>query len=639
MLKTFLPLFVMTFFICLFIVLMQFLWKYIDDLVGKGLDIEVLGELFFYAALTLIPLALPLSLLLASLMVFGNLGEHLELTAMKSSGISLLRVMSPLIVIVSIVSVAAFFFQNDVLPKAQVKMWTLLFSARQKSPELDIPEGAFYDGIDGYNLFVKQKNKDTGELYHIMIYDVSDGNGYANILLADSAKLSFTENKKHLFLQLFTGEEFEDLKDNRPMASANNMLYRRESFHDKSILIPFDANFNRLSDQNMRNQYVGKNIAELRHTIDSVSCRIDSAGTHVSEQMKEEPLFGVTTRHYVYKNNVRTLEVTKLPAVKHVVDIDSVFNAASVDKKRAYVAAAMAHAYQMQQQYEFMGFSMQEDYVTVRRHQIEMQKKFTLSLACLIFFFIGAPLGAIIRKGGLGAPLVISVILFIIYYVIDNSGYKMARDGRWEVWQGIWLSSAVLLPLGIFLTYKAINDSAVLNPDAYRKFFKRITGTHVTRHVDMKEVVIDNVVPDEAIRRLNLVKDSCGDFLKRYSRRQSYVDYWMHGYDKALLRSLSSSLEDTVDYLSNSRNQLVINKLMDFPVIRQLLSYHPTNYPKVGMAFVAVFPVGFPFYIIGVRHQRNLRRDLRSVISVCNELIGIYSDFDKYAAYNRNRDD
>ena len=203
----------MTFFICLFIVLMQFLWRYIDDLVGKGLDVAVIAELFFYAALTMVPLALPLAILLASLMAFGNLGEHLELTAMKSAGVSLIKVMSPLIIFLAFVSVGAFFFQNDVLPKAQVKMWSLLFSMRQKSPELDIPEGAFYDQIEGYNLYVKQKDRETGMLYGMMIYDVSNGYGYANIIVSDSGKLSMTTDKKHLVLQLFSGESFEDLKD------------------------------------------------------------------------------------------------------------------------------------------------------------------------------------------------------------------------------------------------------------------------------------------------------------------------------------------------------------------------------------------------------------------------------------------
>ena len=275
-LQSFLPLFTMTFFIVLFIVLMQFLWKYIDDLVGKGLEISVIAELFFYAAVSMVPMSLPLAILLASLMTFGNLGEKFELTAMKASGISLIRVMAPLIVFISATAVGAFFFQNNVLPHAQVKMWTLLFSIKQKSPELEIPEGVFYTEITGYNLLVQKKNHDTGMLYDVMIYDVSKGGDNATIMLADSALLAFTKEMSHLYLHLYNGEQFENLQDQR--GARHNVPFRRETFFDKEILIPFDANFNRLDDQTMRKQYVGKNIKELQHTIDSINHRVDSVG-------------------------------------------------------------------------------------------------------------------------------------------------------------------------------------------------------------------------------------------------------------------------------------------------------------------------------------------------------------------------
>ena len=229
-LKSFLPLFAMTFFIVLFIVLMQFLWKYIDDLVGKGLSVGVLAELFFYAAVSMVPMALPLAILLASLMTFGNFGEKFELTAMKASGISLLRVMQPLIIFIGFIAVGAFFFQNDVLPKAQVKMWTLLFSMKQKSPELEIPEGTFYDQIPGYNLFVKHKNQDTGMLYDVMIYDISHGGDNATILLSDSARLAFTPDMRYLYLHLMTGEQFENLREQTNID--RNVPFRRETFLD-----------------------------------------------------------------------------------------------------------------------------------------------------------------------------------------------------------------------------------------------------------------------------------------------------------------------------------------------------------------------------------------------------------------------
>lgn len=623
-LQTFLPLFLMTFFICLFIVLMQFLWRYIDDLVGKGLDISVIAELFFYAALSMVPMALPLSILLASLMAFGNLGEHFELTAMKSSGVSLIRIMSPLIVFLSFVSVGAFFFQNDVLPQSQVKMWSLLFSMRQKSPELDIPEGSFYNQIQGYNLYIKQKNRNTGMLYDMMIYDVSSGYGYANVILADSGKLSFTDDKKHLFLQLFQGESFEDLKDDRPGHNDGSMLYRRETFHDKEILIPFDATFTRMDDETMRNQYIGKNLKELSHTIDSVSVRIDSLGNEFAYSMKGEMLCGLPQRRYVYKDGKQVEEGIKVVNMPHALNMDSIFAASTQMQKNNYLEVAKGQATRIKQNMEFRAYTVDEVSAVVRRHQIEMQKKFTLSFACLIFFFIGAPLGAIIRKGGLGTPIVVSVLLFILYYIIDNMGYKLARDGHWVVWEGIWLSSEVLLPLGIFLTYKAANDSAVFNPDAYRNFFRKLTGAHLARHIEMKEVIMTDVIPQDAMAMISSFNDEVNSFLSTYRTRQRYLKYWMYGYDKAALRKLSAELENIVEYLSNSANQLVINKIMDYPYIRQLLMYHPTNYPKVGLAIAIVLPLGLLGYFIGTKCQRSLKLDLRQVRKVNDELLDIF---------------
>ncbi|MDE6417357.1 MAG: LptF/LptG family permease, partial [Duncaniella sp.] len=453
MLQSFLPLFVMTFLICLFIVLMQFLWRFIDDLVGKGLGIEVIAELFFYAALTMIPMALPLAILLASLMTFGNLGEQFELTAMKAAGVSLLRSMMPLTVLMVFIAVGAFFFQNDVLPVAQTKMWTLLYSMRQKSPELEIPEGVFYDQIPGYNFFVAEKNQETGMLYEMMIYDITKGFENSSIILADSGRLAITPDKTHLYLKLWNGESFENLKD--AAANMKNVPYRRESFDVKEIMMRFDANFNRMDEQGMRNQYVGKNYTELRATIDSVSRTIDTLSREYGTSLRNERFFSLSRTVSVPTDSGRRDVVRRDVMMTAPLNTDSIFRGANSETTRANLEQALNKARRMKQEYEYRSYTLQDDWKTVRKHGIELQKKFTLSFACIIFFFIGAPLGAIIRKGGLGMPLVISVFLFIFYYIIDNTGYKFARDGKWEVWQGMWLSASVLLPLCIFLTYKA----------------------------------------------------------------------------------------------------------------------------------------------------------------------------------------
>ncbi len=625
MLSRFLPRFLMTFCICLFIVMMQFLWRYIDELVGKGLSMDLIAELFFHAALSLLPLALPLSILLAALMTFGDLGEHVELTALKSSGISLTTIMKPIAMLMVVVAIGAFFFMNNALPKSQVKMWTLLFSMRQTSPTLDIPEGAVYSQIPGYNIYVKRKDKERDMLYNLLIYDVSASTMYPRIVAADSGRLSMTEDKRHLVLTLYKGAWYEQMSVASGINGMSGDMYRRESFHDKEILIPYNANFTRMDDETMKSQYVGKDIKELQHSIDSINLRVDSAASLIVERMRRQPLCGVPQSRMVVKDGNPTLEPIPQVKLDKAVDINDILKSLPQHEQQQIVNQALSNASADMQDMQFQGYQVNDDNYIMRRHQIELIKKFTLSLACLIFFFIGAPLGAIIRKGGLGMPIVISVILFIIYYIIDNTGYKLARDGRWPVWQGIWLSSAVLLPLGIFLTKKAVNDSAVFNPDAWLNFLRRITGLHQTRKLAAKEVIINEVVTDEALSQINTLKESCQHFIDRYPGRQRYIDYWQQGYDKKAIKALAEEVDRVVDYLSNSRDQMILNKAMDYPVIRQLLTYQPVTNKNLGTVLAALFPIGLPVWLVGLRHQKNLKRDVRLTIKTCEQLVAIFN--------------
>lgn len=615
----------MTFCICLFIVMMQFLWRYIDELVGKGLSMDLIAELFFHAALSLLPLALPLSILLAALMTFGDLGEHVELTALKSSGISLTTIMKPIAMLMVVVAIGAFFFMNNALPKSQVKMWTLLFSMRQTSPTLDIPEGAVYSQIPGYNIYVKRKDKERDMLYNLLIYDVSASTMYPRIVAADSGRLSMTEDKRHLVLTLYKGAWYEQMSGASGVNGMSGDMYRRESFHDKEIMIPYDANFTRMDDETMKSQYVGKDIKELQHSIDSINLRVDSAASLIVERMRRQPLCGVPQSRMVVKDGNPTLEPIPQVKLDKAVDINDILKSLPQHEQQQIVNQALSNASADMQDMQFQGYQVNDDNYIMRRHQIELIKKFTLSLACLIFFFIGAPLGAIIRKGGLGMPIVISVILFIIYYIIDNTGYKLARDGRWPVWQGIWLSSAVLLPLGIFLTKKAVNDSAVFNPDAWLNFLRRITGLHQTRKLAAKEVIINEVVADEALSQINTLKESCQHFIDRYPGRQRYIDYWQQGYDKKAIKALAEEVDRVVDYLSNSRDQMILNKAMDYPVIRQLLTYQPVTNKNLGTVLAALFPIGLPVWLVGLRHQKNLKRDVRLTIKTCEQLVAIFN--------------
>lgn len=468
-LQSFLPVFTMTFVICLFVVLMQFLWKYVEDLVGKGLDPLVMGELFFYAALNLIPLALPLAILLASLMAFGNMGENFELTAIKASGVSLLKAMRPLIIFIALVSIGAFFFQNEAIPRISVKFRTLFISIRQKSPELDIPEGSFYSEISNYSLYVKKKDKQTNTLKDVMIYDTSKGFDNMAVIVCDSAKMKMASTKDYLVLDLFEGQQFSNMRQGAGVGLETKKYsqYSRENFKTKQILISFDANFTRMDESVMDGSQVTKNISQLRHSIDSLNLVVDSMN------MSDRKIMRQTFLNYRQDavSQVNQSEVAK--SKSQPVELDSLLSTYSLQDVSNIYSSAVGQVEAAKNDFIFRSPMKGQTLKSVRSHKVELHKKFTLSFACVIFFFIGAPLGAIIRKGGLGMPTVISIILFIIYYVIDNVGYKMARDGIWEAWQGVWLSSFILFPLGVFLTYKAMNDSALFNMEAYQMFIKK----------------------------------------------------------------------------------------------------------------------------------------------------------------------
>ncbi len=481
-LRNFLGLFLLTLMVCIFILLMQFVWMHVRDLVGKGVELSVLAEFFVYAVASVVPLALPLAVLLASLIAFGNLGEKFELTAMKAAGVSLFRIMRPLVVAVLVICGGAFYFSNHILPVTQVKLWTLIFSLRQKSPELDIPEGEFYDGIGGYKIYVRHKDPRRGMLYDMMIYDYTKGFREMTVMLADSGKIVFSDDKMYLKLHLYSGESFENLdrKQQRATGTTKNIPYRREMFAEKQILIDFNTDLKRMDESVLADQHVSKNAWQLIHSIDSVHTLSVAKGTEQSTQLTDTRYLG-RERHSVDQNEeiARAYNERKQQAAltepnwQTQYNPDSLFASFTDAQKEKALSIALERARAQRDQVDYNAVVLDDFQRYMRRHEIELHRKFTLAFACLIFFFIGAPLGAIIRKGGLGTPVIISVVMFIIYYIIDNTGYKMAREALWPCWAGMWLSSFVLLPIGIFLTYKAATESALFSPDAWvRTYYK-----------------------------------------------------------------------------------------------------------------------------------------------------------------------
>lgn len=470
LLRNFLGLFFATFFIAIFILLMQFMWMHVNDLVGKGIGVDVLAEFFIYAAATVVPLALPLAILLASLITFGNLAEKMELTAMKASGISLFRILRPLAILMCLLSIGAFFFSNNVLPKSQTKLWALIFSLRQKSPELQIPVGEFYDEISGYHIYVRDKTP-KGELLNLMIYDYSEGFENAKVMVADTGRLMASADKMYLTLDLLHGESFENLekKQQRATGTTKSIPYRRETFSHKRLVIDFATDFNRYDESILDDQHVSKDVAKLVQSIDSMQGVSRERCAEQSQTLVSSRFFGRENRHA----DVQLPQ--KLTATERVeYNLDSAWAGLSLQRREQAFRYAQDRARTYRDQIEYNAILLEDADRYIRKHEIELYRRFTLAFACLVFFFIGAPLGAIIRKGGLGAPVVISVILFIIYYIIDNTGYKMAREAIWPCWAGMWLSSFILLPTGIFLTYKAATDSPLFNPEAWTNAFKRI---------------------------------------------------------------------------------------------------------------------------------------------------------------------
>lgn len=611
-------LFIGTFFICLFIFMMQFLWKYVDDMVGKGLEVSVLAQFFFYSALTLVPLSLPLAILLAALITFGNFGERFELLAMKAAGVPLLKIMRPLIIFITFICCVSFYFQNVIGPIAETKLWTLLLSMKQKSPEVDIPEGVFYDEIDGYNLYVKHKNRKTGMLYDVLIYNFEKGFENAQIIKADSGRLEMTADKQHLYLHLYSGEQFENLKSQN--MSQKNVPYRRETFREKHAIIEFNSDFNMVDAGFMSNHSRSKDMKMLQAGIDSMKVLNDSVG----RVYYQEAMGGTykPTSTVLSKQDTVKIETANL----RFYNVDSLYNVATLAQKQKILSTAVSRAESAASDWSFKSFSLLQTESSLRRHMTSWHDKLTLSLACLIFFFIGAPLGGIIRKGGLGMPVVVSVLIFIIYYIINNTGFKMARDGKWIVWMGMWTSTAVLAPLGAFLTYKSNNDSVVLNADAYINWFKKIVGIRSVRHLFRKEVIIHDPdyvrLPDD-LRKLSVDCRVYAD-KKRLKRAPNYVKLWMNDAprDEEMVE-INDRLESYIDEMSNTRSVALLTALNNYPVIPVHAHVRPFRNYWLNMLCGIVLPLGLFFYFRIWAFRIRLSKDMERIIKTNEEILRI----------------
>ena len=474
--KSYIGTFVFTFFIAIFILLMQFLWTYVDDFIGKGVGFDVMSKLLFYTSITFVPMALPLAILLSSLMCFGNLGEYYELVAMKASGISIWKVMRPLLYFSIVMSVLAFFFSNNVMPVANLKMQSMLYDVSHKKMTLDIPEGVFYRGIDQYVIKVAKKGDDGNSLYDVMIYDHTDRTGNVMVTVADSGYMDMTPNQRNMILTLYNGYNYSEMideKDYRERRQFQKMSFARQ-------IISFDMSefdMKHMDENAFKSHQTMMNIKQLTYAIDS----LDMAFAKKKEDYSSS-----------FVNRMQNLTMEKESLVRHDLGVEKrkgdlvkqevvslewpLTTGYPIKEQKAMLDIAMASANNMKDNLIANMKDINRSRVNIRKHEQVLNQKFTLSIACLLFFFIGAPLGAIIRKGGLGMPVVVSVMFFVIYYVITIIGERVAVNGDMPVFLGAWISSLVLFPIGLFLTFKATTDADILDAESWHKFYLKIKG-------------------------------------------------------------------------------------------------------------------------------------------------------------------
>ena len=457
-LKAFLGPFLGTFFTMLFVLLMQSVWKYVDDLIGKGLEWTVIIELAFYSIPTLVPLALPLAILLSSLMTFGKLGENYELTALKSSGISLYKIMQPLFITVSIIAIAAFLFSNHVIPYSNMKFKTLLYDIMNKKLALNIREGVFFNDIEGYSIKVNKKTEEGKLLEDLLIYDHSEKMGNTKVIKAKSGKMYTAGNDRYLYLELFNGYSYEEVDPKDPKKRVN-LPFARSSFKEQKIRFDMASfQLERSDEERYSNAAQFMNIAQLKHNADSLTSTINSRVTTYQEKLLD--YYNFSRKDSLLKDSVASFAGTLTGFSQH-------------KKNRLYKAAAnlvrssKSYVYNTQRELKYKNKKL-------KKTHIESHRKFALAFACVLLLLIGAPLGAIIRKGGMGMPVLVSIIFFLIYHISSITGEKSALQGVISITQGMWLSSFILTPLGLFFSYKAANDSSLINSSKLHVLISKI---------------------------------------------------------------------------------------------------------------------------------------------------------------------
>lgn len=603
-------LFVAAFAICLFVLLMNVLWRYAEDIIGKGLSFVFLAKFFWEFALTLVPQALPLAVLMASLITFGNFGERLELLAMKTAGIPLLRIMRPVMVFSFFLAGVSFYFQNVTVPHAAKNLYSLIYSIDEKSPELEIPEGVFYSQLSGFNMYVKHKDYDTGLLYDVTIYDHRKGYENLSVIVSDSAYMETTADKHHLYLRLYSGEQFGQDND----VESKGKPYRREGFREKHILLEFNSDMAEAPEGLVSSQAMSKNMNEIKHTIDSLSSNQDSIGRgNLSE-------YRVSALNTFRQSKSDSAAFDKLTT--KIISADSVY-AVSSRNKQVDIKNSMRSKIQNQaSELAIKSTNMYYGDRTIRKHWIEWMKKITNALSVLIFFFIGAPLGAIIRKGGLGVPVIVSVFTFILFYITSVSGDKMYREGEWSI-VGCWFSVMVLSPLSVFFTVKANGDSTLFQWDVIIEFFRYWFGTKVNRNIVRKDVVIDDPNRQECLEALYDIRQRSTALgqSRLLCSVPNYGKLFFGSVDSSELTELGAELDKLIMEMGNSRDRVELDLLNGFPILQSHGVQPPFAKKWANMAVGIVFPLGLLFELRAWLFTRKLKRQMVKTTQAAENLM------------------
>lgn len=664
--KTFIPLLLAGFSVSLFVVVIQFLWQSVGTLVGKGVDGLVLLRLLFFASMTMVPLALVLGVLVASLMTFGNLGERMELLAMKAAGIPLYKILKPAFYFVVVLAMGLFVFQNDWMIQSQVKFWQYYFSIKNKSPELAIPEGAFYKGVDNYSIFVEKKDNKRKMLYGLMLYDFTQGFDESMVVVADSGRLYSTPKGMELILELYHGESFQNLRGQGGYyQSSEDRPFVRERFGYKELHIPFNTDLSMVDESILTSQFVGKDMWQLKAYTDSLRVEIDSLallgiqnstrrlGYQMAGQSEEretlreslqegnmESVRGAVQRtstgggyskgsdaeerysegSYSEKSGsgVATEEVTA-PMTKKARKSKASYASFDVGKKLAAVgassassvyASAISQVTTVQNETFFTVEEMRENVDLLRKNESEYWRKLTYPIACIAFFLIGAPLGALIRKGGMGLPFLVAVFLFIFFYILETFGIKMAREGTLLTWVGMWLPNMVLIPIGVLLCVVASRDTNRWNVDFLTQL-RSLWGPRTKRTVEYKEVTMESVDYELAREQILALDQLAKEQLE--AERLGYRQFFREEAYFAQRRELYRQVEQLVNHLRHSRDYALVDHLEGYPYLRYLIREWRTTKRGVNGLLMWLFPVGGICYLLYILRNKRYIRGVKAI--------------------------